>query len=123
MDIPDQDPDNQLKDTYHQDSNCHVDYVLAMAHLRDCVQRFSALEYNDGITSDHRGLYVNFDPNVLFGGNVANPVSAASQVFTSKNEKHMSAHLDHLEKYLHDHNIELCVHALLEQAPTLSRGR
>jgi hypothetical protein len=33
----------------------------------------------------------------------------------------MSAYLDHLEKYLLDHNIELRVHALLEQAPTLSR--
>ena len=79
------------------------------------------LEYNDGIISDHRGLYVNFDPNVLFGGNVADPVSAASRGFTSKNEKRVSAYLDHLEKYLLDHNIESRVHALLEQAPTLSR--
>jgi uncharacterized protein YicC (UPF0701 family) len=64
---------------------------------------------------------INFDPNVLFRGNIANPVSAASWGFTSKNEKHVSAYLDHLEKYLLDYNIESCVHALLEQAPTLSQ--
>jgi endonuclease/exonuclease/phosphatase family metal-dependent hydrolase len=62
MDIPDQDPNNQLKDTYHWGSNHRIDYVLATAHLRNCVQQFSVLEYNDGIISDHRGLYVNFDP-------------------------------------------------------------
>jgi hypothetical protein len=89
--------------------------------MRDCVQQFGALEYNDGIISDHRGLYVDFDPNVLFGGNVANPVSTASQGFTSKNEKYVSAYLDHLKKYLLDHNIESRVHALVAQASTLSR--
>ncbi len=121
MDLPDQDPDNQLKDTYGWGRNCRIGYVLAMARLRDCVQWFGALEYNDGIISDHRGLYIDFDPNVLFKGNIANPVSTASQGFTSKNEKRVSAYLDHLEKYWLDHNIELRVHALLEQAPTLSR--
>jgi hypothetical protein len=33
----------------------------------------------------------------------------------------VSGYLDHLEKYLLDHNIESRVHALLEQAPNLSR--
>jgi hypothetical protein len=33
----------------------------------------------------------------------------------------VSAYLDHLKKYLLDHNIESRVHALLEEAPTLSR--
>jgi hypothetical protein len=49
------------------------------------------------------------------------PVSTASWGFTSKNEKCVSAYLDHLKKYLLDHNIESRVHALLEEAPTLSR--
>jgi hypothetical protein len=66
-------------------------------------------------------LYINFDPNILFGGNIADPVSAASWGFTSKNEKCMSPYLDHLEKYLLYYNIESRVHALLEQAPTLSQ--
>jgi hypothetical protein len=121
MDLPDQNPNNQLKDTYRRGHNHCIDYVLATACLRDCVQQFGALEYNDGIISDHHGLYVDFDPNVLFRGNVADPVSAASWGCTSKIKKQVSAYLDHLEKYLLDHNIESRVHALLEQAPTLSR--
>jgi hypothetical protein len=44
-----------------------------------------------------------------------------SRGFTSKNEKHVAAYLDHLENYLLDHKVESRVHALLEQAPTLSR--
>lgn len=57
---------------------------------------------------------------LLFGGNDTDPVSTASHGFTSKNEKRLSDYLDHLEKYLLDKNIESPVHALLEQAPTLS---
>jgi hypothetical protein len=117
--IPDQDPDTQLKNTYHRGNNSHIDYILAITCLRNCIQHFSVLEYNDGIISDHHGLYVDFDPDVLFGGNVTDPIASASPGFTSKNEKCVAAYLDHLENYLLDHKVELCVHALLEQAPRL----
>jgi hypothetical protein len=35
MDIPRQDPDNQLKDTYRRGKNRHIDYVLASSCPRD----------------------------------------------------------------------------------------
>ena len=54
-------------------------------------------------------------------GNVEDPVTASSHGFTSKNEKLMTAYLDHLEKYLLDHKVESRINTLLEQAPNLSR--
>jgi hypothetical protein len=32
MDIPEMDPDDQLKDTYHQEKNCHIDYIDNIVH-------------------------------------------------------------------------------------------
>lgn len=46
------------------------------------VQRSGALEYNDGIVSDHRGLYVDLDSAILFGGATDDPVAASSRGFT-----------------------------------------
>jgi hypothetical protein len=36
--------------------------------IQMCVQQQGALEYNDGIVSDHRGMYVDLDAASLFGG-------------------------------------------------------
>jgi hypothetical protein len=69
--------------SYRWGNNRCIDYVLASARLSDGVQRFGPLEYNDGIISDHHGLYVDFDPDALFGGNVANPVATNSRVLLS----------------------------------------
>jgi hypothetical protein len=86
------------------------------------MHRFGALEYNDGVVSDHRGLYVDFDPTDLFGGNVHDPTAASTRGFTSKNEKKVAEYLDKLEIYLLEHKVESRVDNLLEVAPRLSRS-
>jgi hypothetical protein len=42
-------------------------------------------------------MYVDFDPDTLFGGTVADLVAASSHGSTSKNEKKVAEHLDHIE--------------------------
>jgi hypothetical protein len=42
--------------------------MLGTARVHSSIRRSGALEYNDGIVSDHRGLYVDLDPMILFGG-------------------------------------------------------
>jgi hypothetical protein len=55
-----------------------------MQQIQTSVHQSGALEYNDGIVSDHRGLYVDLDPVILFGGMTDDPMSASSHGFTSK---------------------------------------
>jgi hypothetical protein len=58
--------------------------MLGMQQIQTSVCQSGALEYNDGIVSDHQGLYVDLDPVILFGGMTDDPVSASSHGFTSK---------------------------------------
>jgi hypothetical protein len=79
LDAPELDPDEQLMDTYRRGTNRQIDYMLGTPRVHSSVRRRGALEYNDGIISDHRGLYVDLNPTVLFCGNTDNPVAASSR--------------------------------------------
>jgi hypothetical protein len=95
--------------------------MLGAQHVHSSIRCSGALEYNDGIVSDHRGLYVDLDPKTLFGGNTDDPVAASSRGFTSKNEKKTKAYLDHLDKYFLDHKICEWINKLIEDAPRMTR--
>ena len=75
--------------------------------------------YNDGIISDHRGMFIDFDPAYLFGGSILDPVASASRGFTSKNDKKAKKYLDSLEKYFMDHKVVERVNRLVEEAPDM----
>jgi hypothetical protein len=81
------------------------------------------LEYNDGIVSDHRGMYVDLDAASLFGGATDDQVAASSQGFTSKNEKKTKKYLDELDKYFVDHKIDSRIDLLMEEASPLTRNQ
>jgi hypothetical protein len=121
LDAPELDPDDQLMDTYRRGTNRRINYMLGTPRVHSSVRRRGALEYNDGIISDHRGLYVDLDPTVLFGGNTDDPVAASSRGFTSKNAKKTEAYLNHLEKYFEDHKLCSRINKLVDVAPTLTR--
>jgi hypothetical protein len=53
LDILDLNSDEQLKDTFWWGSNRCIDYMLGSQWVRDCILWCGALEYNDGIISDH----------------------------------------------------------------------
>jgi hypothetical protein len=88
--------------------------MLGTQHVHSSIRCSGALEYNDGIVSDHQGLYVNLDPKTLFGGNTDDPVAASS-----KNEKKTKAYLDCLDKYFLDHKICKQINKLIEDAPRM----
>lgn len=104
-DIPGLDPEQKLQDTYRQGDKRQINFMLGTSWIRTLVQRRGALEYNDGIVSDHRGLCVDLDAAVLFGGATNDQVAASSRGFTSKNEKKTRKYLDALDKYFIDHKI------------------
>jgi hypothetical protein len=93
--------------------------MLGTQDVHSSIRHSGALEYNDGIVSNHRGLYVDLDPKILFGGNTDDPVVASSRGFTSKNEKKTKAYLDYLDKYFLDHKICEWINKLMEDAPRM----
>jgi hypothetical protein len=95
--------------------------MLGTQHVHSSIRHSGALEYNYGIVSNHRGLYVDLDPTILFGGITDDPVAASSHGFTSKNEKKTKAYLDHLDKYFLDHKICERIDKLIEDAPRVTR--
>ena len=123
LDAPELGPDEQLMDTCRRGTNRRIDYTLGTPRVHSSVRRRGALECNDGVTPDHRGLRVDLDPTALFGGNTDDPVAASSRGFTSKNAKKTEACLNHLEKYFEEHEARSRVDKLVEDAPTLTRAQ
>jgi hypothetical protein len=114
LDIPGMGREGQLQDTYRRGTSCHIDFMLGTVRVHLSIRCSGALEYNDGIVSDHWGLYIDLDPMILFGGNTDDPVAAFSCGFTSKNEKNTKAYLDNLDKYFIDHKICERINKLIE---------
>jgi hypothetical protein len=71
--------------------------------------------------SDHRGLFLDFDPHLLFGGNASDPVSLSSRGFTSKNDKKVTEYVNSLERYWLDHCIPDRIQRLSLAAPNITR--
>jgi hypothetical protein len=95
--IPTADDSVQLQDTFRRVTNRRIDYILGTDRVLQRVRCRGALAYNDGIVSDHRGLFLDFDPHLLFGGNASDPVSLSSRGLTSKNNKKVTAYVNSLE--------------------------
>ena len=119
LDIPELDAEAQLQETFRRGNNRRIDYMLGTQRPRDSIRRRGALAYNDGIISDHRGLFIDFDPAFLFGGSILDPVAPASRGFTSKNDKKVKKYLDNLEKYFTDHKVVERVDRLADFIETL----
>jgi hypothetical protein len=95
--------------------------MLGTPKIRECVQRWGALEYNDGIMSNHCGMFIDLNAASLFGGATDDHVTASSRGFTSKNEKKVKKYLNHLDKYFIDHKICSRIDSLAKEVPTLTR--
>jgi hypothetical protein len=122
LDILGMGPEGQLQDTYRRGTSCHIDFMLGTARVHLSIRCSGALEYNDRIVSDHRGLYVDLDPMILFGGNTYDPVAASSCGFTSKNKKKTKAYLDNLDKYFIDHKICERINKLIEDVTRMTQA-
>ena len=62
LDVPGAGPEGQQQGTCRRGASRRVDFMLGTARVYSSIRRSGALEHNDGIVSDHRGLYVDLDP-------------------------------------------------------------
>ena len=66
--IPGGDTDTQLRDTFVRGKQQRINHVLGSQWFVDAQRHLGALEFNNGIVSDHRGLFINFELKILFVG-------------------------------------------------------
>ena len=96
-----------------------IDHVLGSQQFMDARWHFGALEFNNGIVSDHRGLFIDFEPKIVFTGQMKGNFNVTMRGFTSKNDKKVQKYMDKLEEYWKDHKISDRVQRLNMEATML----
>ena len=66
------------------------------------------LQHCNRITSDHRGLHVDTDSRLLFGGGAEDVASPSNGILISTSKKKTESHIQLLWKCLNDHNVPEC---------------
>ncbi|KAI2490946.1 hypothetical protein MHU86_23634 [Fragilaria crotonensis] len=82
-----------------------LDYALASPAVGDAVISAGYEAFNAHIVSDHRGFYLDFDSNALFGSDTQQLVSAEKRDLSSNNTQQVTEYIR--EKYrilFHHHN-------------------
>jgi hypothetical protein len=121
MTIPTANDSAQLQDTFQRGTNRRIDYILGTDRVLQSICHRGALAYNDGIMSNHQGLFLDLDPHLLFSGNASGPVSRSSRGFTLKNDKKVTEYVNSLERYWLDHHIPDHIQRLSLAAPDLTQ--
>ena len=80
-----------------------IDYILISEDLLPAVRRCGYEPFNNNIISDHRGAYVDFDTDLLFGDPLPLP-SIAARGLNSKRPHQIEPYFKFKQKHLEDHN-------------------
>ena len=95
-----------------------LDYVLATPRILTSIKQTGILPYGEGIHSDHRGIFVDFDTSILFGSQPVQLPAQKVKGIKSKNSKTRRKYIFHLDKYLNDHKVHERLHrAETEEVP------
>eukprot|EP00957_Ditylum_brightwellii_P016020 1207259-Ditylum_brightwellii.AAC.1 len=108
--------ENDLVDVYkhlHPDShlvtylrgNKRLDYVCITPGLIPALRAAGCLPFHTGIFSDHSALFVNFDPEILFLGNLFSSIDPAMRKLKSTNPQRVDNYLEMLQAYFAAYNI------------------
>jgi hypothetical protein len=119
--VPGGDTNAQLQDTFIRGNRRRIDHILGLQRFQEARRRYGALEYNNGLFLDHRGLFVDFDPAILFAGQVKSQFNTTTRGFTSKNDRKVQLYMDKVEKYWIDHKISDRVSNLQQDADKITR--
>jgi hypothetical protein len=90
--------------TYSRGSK-RIDFILISKNLVDTVTGAGFLPFFQGIESDHRGAFVNFDEKQLFHGKTPLLYTHAARRLTSKLRRAVKTYKAELWKRLQAHNI------------------
>jgi hypothetical protein len=108
--------------TYKYGTDRRIDFMLGSPNVANCIRSAGFLEYDNGIFSKHRGLFIDVDFNELMGS-VDNITPAPARRLNSENQVSVDRYLEALKKYFDDHQIDKRISELMVIAPVLSTSQ
>lgn len=78
--------------TYARGSR-RLDYALASAHICKALVRAGYDAFNNGIATDHRGYFMDFRTDILFGSETQTLVTRTRRELSSSNRKQVTAYI------------------------------
>ncbi|KAI2490363.1 hypothetical protein MHU86_24203 [Fragilaria crotonensis] len=78
--------------TYARGSR-RLDYALASAHICNALVRAGYDAFNNGIATDHRGYFMDFRTDILFGSETQTLVTRTRRELSSSNRKQVTAYI------------------------------
>ena len=97
-------PETKTTATYARGTK-RIDFILISTTLVSKVKESGLLAFYDGIESDHRGMYVDFDTTLLFQDSTPHLYTQPSRKLSSKMPKAVNTYKTSLWKQLEAHNI------------------
>jgi hypothetical protein len=96
--------DNEQFST-HQNGSKKIDYLLCTRNVLNHVKRVGYLKYNEGIDSDHRGLFCDISNTI--NDNIENitPMRKIRMVGSNSTNKEGEAYIRKLDEYYNYHRI------------------
>ena len=108
--------------TYKYGSHRRIDYMLGSASVLESLRHAGYLEYDDGVFSKHRGLFVDLDFQSLMGS-VDKIQPARARGINSEDQAAVDCYLVAFKKYATDHNLWERVSQLVTVAPFMSSAQ
>ena len=81
-----------------------LDYILVDPVLLPSIQACGYEPFKVRIISDHRGVYIDVNTNMMFGDRINNLLPMELRDINSKKAFQISPYFDHKNQHLHDHN-------------------
>jgi hypothetical protein len=106
-------------ETYPIGTKRRIDFMFGSAGVIPFVRKAGYLEYNNGILSMHRGMFIDLDFEALMGP-IAAIVHPAARGIRSEDQASVDKYIISFKAYADDHKIWSRVAALVLQAPFLS---
>ena len=111
----------QTNFTTYQDGSSVLDYVLMDPTLLDNVTHCGYEPFKINILSDHRGVFVDFSTNHLFGDTIRPLAPIQSRDLSTKKTHQIAPYFKNKLKHLEDHNwfsqIETLHKAFVDNTP------
>jgi hypothetical protein len=111
--------------TYIGSATRRIDYMFGCTRVQASYQRSGTLSYLSGPQADHRGLFVDLDPLILFGVPRISlpPISPQNRrLLKSANPEHVAAYNTRMLEYYLQHNMINRIDNLHSRYKTMSLG-
>ncbi|KAI2511569.1 hypothetical protein MHU86_2823 [Fragilaria crotonensis] len=89
--------------TYARGSRC-LDYALGSARVRDALISMGYESFNARLSSDHRGYFLDFDTQKLFGSLTPDLATSARRMLKANNPHQVTAYINKMYELLQEHN-------------------